>query len=309
MNNKPVIVGTRKSQLAVTQTEYVVDTLRCRFPDVTFEIQTFSTAGDRVPDHTALPPHQGIFVKELEEALLGGAIDLAVHSLKDMPCDMTDGLELGAVSEREVPNDALLSAGHVKFNALKAGARIGTSSIRRRAQLLSVRNDLNVTELRGNVDTRIQKLKSGEVDAIVIAAAGVRRLSFEHCITELLPLETFLPAPCQGALAVEIRKNDHSVKSIAMAFNDMPTLFSIMAERAFLRALGGGCSLPVGALASVKADTLSMEVQIVSPDGTQSIRRKVSGNVHDAGKIGTDLANDLLASEGPWLKAALQGKI
>jgi len=306
MNQKTIIVGTRKSQLAVTQTGQAVAALKERNPGFTFEISTITTAGDRVPDRTALPTYQGIFVKELEEALMKNEIDLAVHSLKDMPCDITSGLELGAVSERVNPQDALLSRDHIKFNELKAGARIGTSSIRRRAQILFSRKDLQVAELRGNVDTRIRKLGSGEVDAIIIAAAGIKRLSLDHLISELLPLDILLPAPCQGALAIEVRANDARVKAVVQTFNHLPTMMSIIAERAFLRCLGGGCSLPVGALASVKGQELVLRVQIVSPDGSKEVHRSVTGNAAQADQIGADLARALLASEGPWLKTALK---
>ncbi|MBF0593622.1 MAG: hydroxymethylbilane synthase [Candidatus Omnitrophica bacterium] len=303
------IVGTRKSQLAVTQTNQVINVLKRLFPNLVFEIKTISTAGDRVPDRTALPTHQGIFVKELEEALLRKEIDLAVHSLKDMPCDITDGLELGAVCTRANPQDALLSRGHIKFKNLKAGARIGTSSIRRRAQVMLARPDLAVADLRGNVDTRIRKLNDEEVDAIIIAAAGIKRLGLENLITELMPFDIMLPAPCQGALAIEIRKGDQRLKDIVYKLDDFATRSSIVAERAFLRGLGGGCSLPVGALGQVTAEDLTLNVQVVSPDGTKTVRRSVGGSIVNADKIGRDLARELLETEGEWLQRALRIKI
>lgn len=301
-----IIVGTRKSQLAVTQTGQVVDALKLLCPGQAFEVKTISTAGDRVPDRSKLPEHQGIFVKELEEALLRNEIDLAVHSLKDMPCDITAGLELGAVCERVNPQDALLSRDHIKFNDLKPGARIGTSSIRRRAQVLLARPDLTVTDLRGNVDTRIRKLRDGEADAIIIAAAGIKRIGQENLITEYIPFDIMLPAPCQGALAIEIRKGDQKLKDVVSRIDHAPTRASITAERAFLRGLGGGCSLPVGALANVVGGLLTLNVQVVSPDGVKSVRRTVSGDSSRADDIGKMLAQDLLRSEGEWLYRALR---
>ena len=273
-----IVVGTRKSQLAVTQTGQAIDVLKFFCPGQEFQVKTISTAGDRVPDCSALPDHQGIFVKELEDALLKGEIDLAVHSLKDMPCDITSGLELGAVCERLNPQDALLSREHIEFSDLKSGARIGTSSIRRRAQVLLARKDLVVADLRGNVDTRIRKLRDGEVDAIIIAAAGVNRLGLQSLITELMPLDIMLPAPCQGALAIEIRRGDQRLRDLVRRIDHGPTRASIAAERAFLRGLGGGCSLPVGALASVASGVLTLKVQVVSPDGAKTVRRTVSGD-------------------------------
>lgn len=301
-----IVVGTRKSQLAVTQTNQTIEILKSLCPAEEFTVKLISTAGDRVPDRTALPTHQGIFVKELEEALLRGEIDLAVHSLKDMPCEITSGLELGAVSERVNPQDALLSRDHIRFNDLKAGARIGTSSIRRRAQVLLARNDLAVADLRGNVDTRIRKLRDNEVDAIIIAAAGIKRLGLESLITELMPFDVMLPAPCQGALAIEIRQGDQRLRNVVGKFDHPSTRASIVAERAFLRGLGGGCSLPVGALANVSNGQLTLNVQIVSPDGLKHVRRTVTGAMAIADDMGRLLALELLNTEGEWIRRALK---
>ncbi|MBF0330953.1 MAG: hydroxymethylbilane synthase [Candidatus Omnitrophica bacterium] len=306
MKNGIITVGTRKSALALTQTNGVIAALKQTFPEYEFIVKPISTAGDRVPERSTLPEHQGIFVKEIEEALLNADIDMAVHSLKDMPCTMRPGLELGAVCARENPQDALLSRGHIRFYDLKAGARIGTSSIRRRAQILAARQDIEVVPLRGNIDTRIRKLLSGEVDAIVIAAAGVLRLAQGGLITEYLPLDILLPAPCQGALAIEIRRNDPKLKLVVQTIDHAPTRCAVTAERSFLKGLGGGCSLPVGALAEVTGEALMLTAQVVSPDGKDKVQRSLKGLSHDAEALGEKLALEMLDAPGGWIRAALK---
>ncbi|MBF0386382.1 MAG: hydroxymethylbilane synthase [Candidatus Omnitrophica bacterium] len=300
-----IVVGTRNSQLALTQTSQTITALKSLCPGPEFVVKTISTAGDRVPNNEALADHQGIFVKELQDALLQGSIDIAVHSLKDMPCEIMAGLELGAVSARVTPQDAFLARDNVRFAGLKPNARIGTSSIRRRAQVLLARPDLQVVGLRGNVDTRVRKLQAGEVDAIIIAAAGLTRIGLDNLITELMPFDIMLPAPCQGALGIEIRQGDQQLKEIIAKFDHQPTRLAIMAERAFLSGLGGGCSLPVGAYAEVSGRVLTLRVQVVSPNGDKSLRRTVSGDVNNADDLGQELARELLTSEGEWLQQAL----
>ncbi len=306
MKSKAITVGTRKSQLALTQTQGVISVLKGFFPEYDFPIKLISTAGDRSSDRTILSDHQGIFVKEIEDALLKGEVDLAVHSLKDMPCVIPEGLELGAVCERINPQDALLSRDGESFRSLKLGARIGTSSIRRKAQLLFARRDLQVVELRGNIDTRLRKLDAGEADAIVIAAAGVMRLSQEGRITEFMPLDVMLPAPCQGALAIEIRMKDERVTPVVRKLDHAGSRVCVAAERAFLRGLGGGCSLPVGALAVVQGQSLTLRGEVLNADGTKKVQRALSGRVEEAEALGTGLAQDLLDSHGPWIREVLR---
>ncbi len=306
MSDKKIIVGARKSQLSLTQTQHVISILEKFFPEHAFALKTISTAGDRSMDPAALFSHQGIFVKEIEEALLRGEIDLGVHSLKDMPCDIRPGLTLGAVGEREDSRDAFVSRDGAGFHGLKAGSCVGTSSVRRRAQVLLARPDLKVVELRGNVDTRLRKLQSGEVDALVIACAGMVRLGQEKLITERMPLDIMLPAPCQGALALEIREGDSRLEAVVRKFDHAPTRAAITAERSFLKNLGGGCSLPVGALAEIADGTLQLTGQVVEPDGKKMIRRVAAGAIHDAESLGQRLAIELLDSDGAWIRAALK---
>ncbi len=306
MRETTIIVGARKSQLSLTQTNQVIAFLKRAFPDFIFELRTISTAGDRSMDHAALFNHQGIFVKEIEEALLKGEVDLGIHSLKDMPCDIQSGLELGAVGEREDPRDAFLTTSGVTFKELHAGARIGTSSVRRRAQVLFTRPDLGISEMRGNVDTRLRKLRAGEVDALIIASAGVVRLGQEALITERMPVEVMLPAPCQGALGLEIRNGDGRLAAIVKKFDHALTRAAVTAERSFLKNLGGGCSLPVGALAHVNSDVLTLTGQVVDPDGKRQVKRVLNGPVEDAAAIGKRLALDLLSSDGAWIRVALK---
>ena len=233
MRQQSFIVGTRKSQLALTQTNALISRLSLHFPECQFSVKTISTAGDRSAGRPALFDRQGIFVKEIEDALLKGEIDLAVHSLKDMPCDISKGLALGAICERCDPRDALISRQGIGFLELKSGAVIGTSSIRRKAQILAARQDISVVELRGNVDTRLKKLDAGEVDAIVLAAAGLMRLAQDKRISQLMPLDMMLPAPCQGAIGIEVRCDDVRSLQLVSKLDDAVSRACVTAERAF----------------------------------------------------------------------------
>jgi hydroxymethylbilane synthase len=307
MTVKPVIVGTRKSPLAMAQARQAVEQLMILSPEKEFIIRTVSTAGDRDRSPAALLGRQGIFVKELEDALLNGDIDLAVHSLKDMPCDISPGLLIAAVGERADSRDALVSRDGRVLSDLRTGARIGTSSARRRAQVLCARGDLEVVPLRGNVDTRLRKLRDGEADAIIMACAGILRLGEEACITERVSTDVMLPAPGQGAVAIEARSDDRAMRGVAACFNHPPTAACVTAERSFLRSLGAGCSLPVAALGVIARDTLALTGEVLSPDGRKRSRYTLKGPVHEARQLGQGLAEVMLRADGSWIMPLLQG--
>jgi hydroxymethylbilane synthase len=245
---------------------------------------------------------KGLFTKEIEEALLSGAIDLAVHSLKDMPTDLPDGLTLAAIPEREDPRDALVGR---SLAALSAKARVGTSSLRRAAQLRARRQDLEIENIRGNVDTRLRKLDEGQYDAIVLAAAGLRRLGWENRITELLDADVMCPAVGQGALAVETREDGGVACEIAGKLEHRDSRIAVTAERAVLRAMGGGCQVPMGAYATVAGDVVHLRAIIVSPDGSQMIRKQAQGAASDAERIGCALGEELLADGGRHILEAV----
>jgi hydroxymethylbilane synthase len=290
-------LGTRPSALARWQTEHVVRLLQARWPDLRCQILTIETGGDRMIDRP-LPEigGKGLFTQELEGALLSGRIDLAVHSLKDLPIEPTPALTVGAICAREDARDVLISRNQVTFAGLPYGARVGTSSLRRSAQILSVRPDLSLLPLRGNVDTRVRKALAGDYDAIVLAAAGVIRLGLEDRIGQYLPFEWMLPAPGQGALAVQCRANDLAVLRLLEAIDDSPTRTAVTAERAFLAALGGGCSAPVAAYAEIIGDEIALRGLIASMDGRRVIR--VSGSGADPTILGSDLAHQAIDQGG-----------
>jgi hydroxymethylbilane synthase len=242
---------------------------------------------------------KGLFVKEIENALSSGEIDLAVHSLKDMPTELPPGLALGAILERADPRDALVvRGGQGDLASLRPGARIGTSSLRRRAQLLAARPDLQLLDLRGNVDTRLRKLREGHFDAVVLALAGMERLGHADVISQVLPLDLMLPAVGQGALCIEVRANDVVAQEQVGALDHPPTRQATEAERAFLRHLEGGCQLPIGAFAQVEDGRLSLRGLIVALDGSRLVRDEIRGPASDAAQLGTDLAVRLLAAGG-----------
>jgi len=292
--SKRIVIGTRGSKLAVTQTETIAAQIREVNPDIEVIISQIVTEGDQ-NWHVQLSNVQdiGIFVKELEEALLQGKIDLAVHSLKDVPTIMPPGLCIGAVSERHDPRDVLISRGQ-KLAELPAGAKIGTGSMRRAIQVKACRPDLEVSGIRGNVDTRLRKVSDGEFDGVVSAAAALKRLGWEDKITEYLSIEQFLPSVGQGALAIETRIDDERVAKILKQLNHLPTFYSITAERAFLFALGGGCRAPIAALGAVNGTTLHIDGLISNVSGTKIMRDSEQGSIDEAKEIGERLAQKLL---------------
>ncbi len=296
MTTRTLTIGTRGSALARWQTDWVIARLKSVWPELDCPIKLFHTSGDKILDKP-LPEigGKGLFTEELENALKTGEIDLAVHSLKDLPIDDAPGLTIGAVCERENPRDVLVSRQYHTLKHLPHGARVGTSSLRRSAQLLAARPDLQILSLRGNVDTRLRKAMQGEYDAIVLAAAGVLRLGFASHISEYLSYDVMLPAPGQGAMAVQCRNDDHSTLDLLKPIDHLPTRSAVLAERAFLKGLGGGCSAPVAALAEVThhSSLVTLTGLVASTDGRQVIR--LSGEGPDPVEVGTRLAQQALA--------------
>jgi hydroxymethylbilane synthase len=291
-----LLIGTRGSRLARIQAETVRDMLSSLYPERTWLLQEIRSEGDvqRQASLTSIGGY-GVFVKALEEKLLAGEIDLAVHSLKDMPTRLATGLRIGAVLPREDVRDALVSRDSSTLDDLPAGAVVGTGSVRRRAQLLAYRGDLVIEDIRGNVDTRLRKLKSAGYDALVLAAAALVRLQRTSVISHYLPLALMLPAVGQGALAVEVRERDEEVTRLIQPLNHPPTERAVRAERAFLSALGGGCAVPVAAHATVSDGRLTLQGLVADPDGGKMIRDSLSGSPLQAEDIGRRLAERLLS--------------
>ncbi len=268
-----VAVGTRGSALALRQAREVVAALRALAPDLEVEERLVRTHGDEVRDRPLyLVGQRGAFVKRLEEALLHREVDLAVHSLKDLPVEETEGLVLAAIPPRADPRDALVSREGVCLEGLPLGARVGTSSRRRAAQVRHLRPDLRVQDLRGNLDTRLRKVREGEVDAAVLAAAGLERLGLASTIAERFDVEVLVPAPGQGALAVQVREGEGALRALVSALDHAPTRQAVLAERAFLKRVGGGCALPIGAYAEVRGDSLWLVAMLASVDGSVLVK-------------------------------------
>ena len=291
---KPVIVGTRGSRLSLCQTQEVVEQLKAAHLDREFQVLPIKTGGDISAEKSLVGMGRGIFVKEIEEALYAGRIDLAVHSLKDMPTRLPDGLTIGAVCWRVDPRDVLVDRWACPLGELPPGARIGTSSPRRAAQLKEARPDVEVLPIRGNVETRMTKAEGEEYDGAILAAAGLLRLGIEHRISETLAAEQFVPAPGQGALAIEARVEDDETVALLSPLEDDPTRSAVTAERAFLEALGGGCQVPVGAYGSVEGDLLTLTVYLASADGAKAMRATVRGRATGPHEVGMDAYRQLM---------------
>jgi hydroxymethylbilane synthase len=293
---RAIVIGTRGSQLALWQANWVRCALTERFPDVRVELLVIKTTGDKILDVAlAKVGGKGLFVKEIEEALLSGRIDVAVHSMKDMPADIPEGLWIGAVPERENPLDVLITRTGGPLAALPEGARVGTSSLRRGAQLRSRRPDLRICTLRGNLDTRLRKLAADNLDAIVLAAAGVHRLGLAERVSEYLPMEVMLPAVGQGALCIEVRREDPRVARLAAALDDPATRTVVTGERAFLKRLEGGCQVPIAAHGTLAGPVFSLTGLVAEVDGRTLIRQTHSGSAVAPENVGIQLAEHLLA--------------
>ncbi len=298
MPPKQLRIGTRASQLALWQANWVKSELEQRYPGMEVTLTKIKTIGDKILDvPLAQVGGKGLFVKEIEEAMLRDEIDIAVHSMKDVPTDFPDGLGLYCITEREDPRDAVISR-NVKFSDLPQGARIGTSALRRQAQLLRVRPDLQMCIIRGNVETRIRKLDEDRLDAVILAAAGLKRLGFTEKVAEYLDVDLSIPAIGQGALGIECRLDNSEIKETIAFFNHPQTSAAVRAERALLKRCEGGCQVPIAAHGTVEGDQLRLVGFIAAVDGSTSVRGEVSGSITEAEQLGIRLAERLLDQGG-----------
>lgn len=297
MEKKRFVIGSRGSKLAMIQSNWVKSTLESRLPGVEVVISEISTKGDRITD---VPLSRlggvGLFTKELENALLGMEIDLAVHSAKDMPAELPDGLVVGAFSRREDPHDVFIGKDNQPLGSLAEGGVIGTSSLRRKAQLLAKMPGVQIADLRGNLDTRVRKVKEGAYDGIVVACAGLNRMGVEGVDKQIISFDCMLPAVGQGALGIEIREGDDETAALIQLLNDPFTNIAVTSERALLRTLQGGCQIPVGAIGEiVSGEQVRLRAMVSSLDGTSVVRDEITGGVDRASEIGVELAQRLLA--------------
>ena len=292
-------IGTRGSRLALWQAEHVKSRLEGLYPHLFVSIEKIKTTGDKILDAPlARVGGKGLFVKEIEEALIEGRIDMAVHSMKDMPVIIPEGLCIGTITKREDPRDALISRDGKIFSALPEGAHIGTSSLRRSSQLLFFRPDLRISPLRGNVDTRLRKLDEGRFDAIVLASAGIIRMGLKERVTEFFPVSFLIPAIGQGAICIECRENDQEIMDLIKPLDHKETSTAIRAERAFLKRLEGGCQVPIGAHARLVDDTIEMEGFIASIDGREMVMERMTDKVDRPEDLGKRLAESILSQGG-----------
>jgi len=298
-------IGTRGSQLALWQANWTRTAIMEKFPGTTVELVIIKTKGDKILDvPLAKVGGKGLFVKEIEDAMLDGRIDIAVHSMKDMPARIPEGLCIGAVPERETPHDALVSSNRLPLDRLPRGARVGTSSLRRGAQLKGIRPDIEIIPLRGNLDTRLKKLDTQDLDAIILAAAGLKRMGLEDRISQYIDDTVMLPAVGQGALCIECRENDPVIAPVMAALNHSETRTVVMGERAFLNRLEGGCQVPIAAHGKLSGKTITLSGLVASLDGVTVIRESISGPARNAEQIGVSLAERLIAKgAGPILES------
>ncbi len=291
-----ITIGSRGSRLALCQTQHIANRLQDSHPQFRFVIKRIRTKGDELEEtHLSRFGGKEVFIKELEAALLAGESDLAVHSFKDLSLQPPQGLEIAAVSQREDARDVLVSVKANSLSQLPHGASIGTSSLRRTAQVKSLRPDLDVGDIRGNIDTRLHKVSSGLFDGIILAAAGVIRLGWEDQITEYLPIDICLPAVGQGALAIEAREGDEEIKPVVSFLNHELTRQAITAEQVFLRFLGGGCHTPIAAFGQINNGVLELEGMVSTPDGSKLLRAKVKGSAELPEEVGSLLGEKLIA--------------
>jgi hydroxymethylbilane synthase len=298
-------IGSRGSQLALWQANHISELLRGQGHEV--EIEVIKTTGDKITDVTlAQVGTKGMFTKEIEEALAEGRVDLAVHSLKDLPTETPSGFEIAAITEREDPYDVFCSSQYESITELPQRARVGTSSLRRQAQLKALRSDLEIQALRGNVDTRLRKLVSGDYDAIILAAAGLNRLGKKEFVRQLIPVETMCPAAGQGALAIEIRTGDAAIAQNVKFLDNASARASTTCERALLKKLGGGCQVPIGAFAEVRDGRLYLQAVVADPDGTKVLRESRDGS--DPIQLGEIVGDALLKQGGQAILDEVYGR-
>ncbi len=297
---KRLVLATRKSKLALAQSNWVRAKIQEAWPEVSVDLLQVTTKGDKIQDvPLAKVGGKGLFVKEIEEAMLDGRADIAVHSLKDVPTEIPEGLEVSIFPKREDYRDAFVSKSFGGMDELPEGATIGTSSLRRMAQLKNIRPDLRIESLRGNLDTRLRKLDQGDFDAIILAAAGLNRLGLSHRITSHIPPDVMLPAIGQGALGIEFRTDDHETRRILTVLHHHDTATCVSCERAFLIRLQGGCQVPIGALASLSpGDSISITGLVADEKGVRMIKKSLSGSVEKAGELGLKLADLILDAGG-----------
>lgn len=296
MADSKLRIATRKSPLALWQANHVRDALLARHPELDVQLLTMTTQGDKILDTPlAKVGGKGLFVKELEVGMLDGRADLAVHSMKDVPVEFPDGLGLAAILPREDPRDVLISKQFPGIEELPRGARLGTSSLRRQCQIRARRPDLEVLDLRGNVNTRLKKLDDGHYDAIMLAAAGVKRMGWEERITEFQSPEQFLPAIGQGAIGIEIRLDDDRVRTLVEELGDEQTSIRVAAERALNEGLQGGCQVPIAGYAEISHGVIVLRALVGRPDGSELVQGVISGKPEDAVELGQVLADDLLS--------------
>lgn len=310
MEGKTIIIGTRGSPLALRQSTWVKETLAEAHPQLRFDLEIIKTTGDKILDcPLSAIGGKGLFVKEIEEALLSGRIDLAVHSMKDMPGDLPEGLMIGAVPVREDPRDVFISRDHRLLKDIPNRKKIGTSSLRRKAQLLHQRPDLEIVSLRGNLDTRIKKIETEGLAGIILAAAGIHRMGLQDRISQYLEFEISLPAVGQGALALEIREADLRLKTLLNVINHQATALCTQAERSFLHRLQGGCQVPIAGHAWIKGERIIMKGLIADLNGEDLYTDRIEGPLTESGALGFRLAERLLLTGGKEVLDRVYGKI
>ena len=313
MKNKTLRIGSRGSELALWQSNWVKAELNKHFPELKSEIITITTTGDKILD-TPLSKigDKGLFMKEIDQALLDGRVDLAVHSLKDVPTSIPSGLTIGAVSKREDAHDVFIAhpeKSYKKFEDLPHGAKVATGSLRRKCQLLHWRPDITIMEIRGNLNTRMKKLEESDWDGMVLASAGLLRLGWEQRMTEILPFERMLPAVGQGTLAIEIREGDAEIRKVVSAINHEETARAVAGERALLRHLEGGCQIPIGTYGRIENEQLRLDAVIGTVDGRKIVRGKIHGAPEQAEELGQQLAQMLLDSGGKEILEHIRGRV
>jgi hydroxymethylbilane synthase len=307
MNLRKIRIGSRGSPLALWQANWIKDQLESQNPEIPVEIVIIKTSGDKIQDvPLAKIGGKGLFVKEIEEALLRNEVDFAVHSMKDMPIKFPFALCIASVTKRENPFDALISKNDIKLDDLPKGAKVGTGSLRRISQLLHYRPDLELVPLRGNLDTRIKKLETEGLDAIILAAAGLIRMGWEEKISEIISPEILLPAMGQGAVGIESRKNDVDNQILLADMDDENTHLSLDAERAIVTRLEGGCNVPIGAFATIEGDEMTVRGLVASLDGKTIYKKEMKGNKTQAASLGKELGNALIEMGGDKIMREIQ---